>query len=52
MRMEYATHEQFDGLSLKTTGWMVSRVCPHDLWAICGVIIEVASRQSKSMKEA
>jgi hypothetical protein len=29
-RMEYATHEWFGGLSLKTTRWTVSRVWPQN----------------------
>ena len=50
---------RFGGLSLKTTGWIVSWVCPQNSGevprrneAARGGITDVASRRSKSVQEA
>lgn len=56
--MEYATHEQFGGLGIKTTSiWFLS-LEPQNLSTVPagirggggGIIAEVASRRSKSKK--
>ena len=59
MRMEYATRGWFDGLSLKTTGWMVFEFGPQNSdggseeeRTVHGGIKEFVSRRSYLMKGA